>query len=179
VTQRTERIDALLREEIGAILGREVADPAVGFVTVTDVETAPDLSHAQVWVSLIGQPDERAESLTALRRAMPYVRHVLGSRVRLRRIPELHVRLDETAERGTRVLQLLSELEAGHVPEEDAPARDPLPTPVGRLPHEGEDADAPEVTPARPQPRAARHPREGRGTRGGSAPRDTKGRRGR
>jgi ribosome-binding factor A len=181
VTQRTERIDALLREEIGAILGREVADPAVGFVTVTDVETAPDLSHAQVWVSLIGQPDERAVSLTALRRAMPYVRHLLGSRVRLRRIPELHVRLDETAERGTRVLQLLSELEAGHVPD-DAPAGDPLPTPVGRLPHEGEDADAPEVTPARPKPRAARHPRDGRpgrGTRGGSAPRDAKGRRGR
>jgi ribosome-binding factor A len=134
VTQRTRRIDALLREEIGAILEREVSDPEIGFVTITDVETAPDLSHAQVSVSLIGQPEERAASLAALKRAMPYVRHLLNARVRLRRIPELHVRLDETAERGTRVLHLLAELEAGHVPDDDAVPGDPLPTPVPRLP---------------------------------------------
>ncbi|HEX5240891.1 MAG TPA: 30S ribosome-binding factor RbfA [Candidatus Limnocylindrales bacterium] len=134
MTQRTRRVDALLREEIGAILEREVSDPEIGFVTITDVETAPDLSHAQVWVSLIGQPEERATSLAALKRAMPYVRHLLNARVRLRRIPELHVRLDETAERGTRVLHLLAELEAGHVPGDDAAPGDPLPTPRPRLP---------------------------------------------
>lgn len=134
MTQRTRRVDALLREEIGAILEREVSDPEIGFVTITDVETAPDLSHAQVWVSLIGQPEERATSLAALKRAMPYVRHLLNARVRLRRIPELHVRLDETAERGTRVLHLLAELEAGHVPGDDAAPGDPLPTPLPRLP---------------------------------------------
>lgn len=134
MTQRTRRIDALLREEIGAILEREVSDPEIGFVTITDVETAPDLSHAQVWVSLIGQPEERAASLAALKRAMPYVRYLLNARVRLRRIPELHVRLDETAERGTRVLHLLAELEAGHVPGDDAAPGDPLPTPLPRLP---------------------------------------------
>lgn len=134
MTQRTRRVDALLREEIGAILEREVSDPEIGFVTITDVETAPDLSHAQVWVSLIGQPEERAASLAALKRAMPYVRHLLNARVRLRRIPELHVRLDETAERGTRVLHLLAELEAGHVPGDDAAPGDPLPTPLPRLP---------------------------------------------
>jgi ribosome-binding factor A len=54
MTQRTERIDELLRQEISAILSREVADPRVGFVTVTQVETAPDLRHAKVWVSVIG-----------------------------------------------------------------------------------------------------------------------------
>lgn len=142
MTQRTDRIDALLREEIGSILERDVSDPAIGFTTVTDVETTPDLSHAQVWVSLIGQPPERAASLAALRRAMPYVRHRLGDRVRLRRIPELHLRVDETAERGTRVLHLLAELEAGDIPAEDLPAAESLPTPVPRLPHEG---DAPDV----------------------------------
>jgi ribosome-binding factor A len=141
MTQRTERIDALLREEIGAIVARDLADPAIGFTTVTDVETAPDLGHAQVWVSLIGQPDERTASLAALRRALPYVRRLLGERVRLRRIPELHLRVDETAERGTRVLRLLAELEAGATPNEPTPTTDSLPTPVRRLPHEG---DAPE-----------------------------------
>jgi ribosome-binding factor A len=138
MTQRTDRVDALLREEIGAILARDLADPDIGFATVTDVETAPDLSHAQVWVSVIGQPSERRASVAALRRAMPYVRHLLGQRVRLRRIPELHVRVDETAERGTRVLRLLADLEAGVAPG-SAPGADSLPTPLARRP-----GDAPE-----------------------------------
>jgi ribosome-binding factor A len=142
MTQRTDRVDALLREEIGAILSKDVSDPAIGFTTVTDVETAPDLSHAQVWISQIGQPDERAASLVALRRALPYVRRLLGQRIRLRRIPELHLRVDETAERGTRVLKLLAELETGTSLPETVPTSDTLPTPVKRLPLEGETVDA-------------------------------------
>jgi ribosome-binding factor A len=139
MTQRTNRIDALLREEIAAVLARDLADPAIGFTTVTDVQTTSDLSHAQVWVSQIGQQDERAASLAALRRALPYVRRRLGERVHLRRIPELHLRVDETAERGTRVLRLLAELEAGATPEEPSPGGDSLPTPVPRLRHHGDE----------------------------------------
>jgi len=131
MTQRTDRIDQLLRQEIGEILSREIQDPRIGFVTVTDVETAPDLSTARVWVSVIGQPDERELTMKALQRAMPFVRHELGSRVRLRRIPELHLRTDDSAQRGTRVLQLLHELEAGEAPD-TAPAAESLPTPAGR-----------------------------------------------
>jgi len=153
MTQRTERIDALLREEIGAILARDVADPAIGFTTVTDVETVPDLSHAQVWVSQIGQPAERAESLAALRRALPYVRRLLGARLRLRRIPELHLRVDDTAERGTRILKLITELEAGTTPPDAVPAADTLPTPVARLHREGDPEAA-----AGPEPSAGRKP---------------------
>jgi ribosome-binding factor A len=134
MTARTDRIDELLRQEIGAILGRDVQDPRIGFVTVTDVETAPDLSNARVWVSIIGQPDERAQTMRALERAMPFVRHELGSRIRLRRIPELHVRADDTAERGTRVLRLLAELESGEAPDEAATAGESLPTPAGAKP---------------------------------------------
>jgi len=134
MTQRTDRIDQLLRQEIGEILAREIQDPRIGFVTITDVETAPDLSTARVWVSVIGQPAERDQTLKALQRAMPFVRHELGSRVRLRRIPELHVRMDDTAQRGTRVLQLLAELEAGATPPEDGPIGESLPTPVPRIP---------------------------------------------
>jgi ribosome-binding factor A len=118
MTQRTDRIDQLLRQEIGEILSRDVQDPRIGFVTVTDVETAPDLSTARVWVSVIGQPDERKETLKALSRALPFVRHELGSRVRLRRIPELHLREDDSALRGTRVLRLLAELETGSAADE-------------------------------------------------------------
>ena len=64
-----------------------------------------------MWVSVIGDDKERRATLQALGRAMPFVRHQLGD-LRLRRIPELHLREDDTAERGTRVLQLLEELEA-------------------------------------------------------------------
>ena len=138
MTQRTERIDELLRQEIGQALEREVTDPGIGFVTVTKVETTPDLSHARVWVSVIGSDEQRKEALAALRRAMPFIRHGLGSKIRLRRIPELEVRLDDTVERGTRVLHILDELAAGRVPEDVAAAGESLPTPVPRLPHEGD-----------------------------------------
>ena len=89
---------------------------------------------------------------------MSYVRRELGLRLRLKRIPELHVRLDETAERGTRVLRLLSELEAGHDAHEPLQGES-LPTPRARPPSEG---DAPEPTdqPA-PGPRPARRPQRG------------------
>jgi ribosome-binding factor A len=162
VTQRTERIDELLRQEIGEILGREVGDPRIGFATVTDVETVPDLSHARVSVSVIGQPGEKRDALAALVRAMPFVRRQLGTRLRLRRIPELHVELDDTAERGTRVLQLLAELEAGATPDESLPPPETLPTPVARLPHEG-DAVVDPGPPARPAPRPRNRRAAGRG----------------
>jgi ribosome-binding factor A len=144
MSQRTDRIDELLRQEIGAVIARDVADPRIGFATITKVETARDLSHARVWVSVIGQPAERAATVAALGRAMPFIRHELGSRLSLRRIPEFHVELDDTAERGTRVLHLLSELAAGGSVDPDAiGAGESLPTPVPRLPHEGDLGEEP------------------------------------
>ncbi len=132
MTARTDRIDQLLREEIGSILAKDLQDPRIGFVTVTDVETAPDLSTARVWVSVIGQPEERTRAMRALEHAMPFVRHELGSRIRIRRIPELLVREDDTAQRGTRVLQLLADLEAGGSTVEAPAAEESLPTPTPR-----------------------------------------------
>lgn len=145
MTARTDRVDELLRQEIGEIIAREIADPRVGFATVTSVETTPDLRHAKVFVSVIGQAADRKATLTALGRAMPFVRHELGKRLRIKRIPEFHLELDDTLERGTRVLQLLNELEAGHVPDGDLPIGESLPTPVARLPHEGDAATPPEL----------------------------------
>jgi ribosome-binding factor A len=161
MTKRTNRIDELLREEIGRIISRDVSDPRIGFATITGVETTPDLRHAKVWVSVIGQPADRAATLGALRRAMPFVRRELGS-LRLKRIPELHVEHDDTAERGTRILRLLDELGAGQAPEGDLPVDESLPTPVPRLPHEGDDPDPepPAALPVEPpRPRSVRPPR--------------------
>jgi ribosome-binding factor A len=143
VSQRTDRIDELLRQEIGSIITRDVADPRVGFATITKVETTPDLRHAKVWVSVIGQPKERSQTISALSRAMPFVRHELGRTLRLKRIPDLHVELDDTAERGTRVMHLLDELREGSAPESDLPLGETLPTPVARVGHEGDAAEPP------------------------------------
>jgi ribosome-binding factor A len=129
MTERTARLDELLREEISEVVRREIDDPRIGFVTVTDVEVSPDLRHASVWVSVIGSTEQRREALRALSRAMPFVRSRLG-RLRLKRIPELHVKEDQTAERGTRVLRILEALEGGGTA--DLPeTEETLPTPTG------------------------------------------------
>jgi ribosome-binding factor A len=145
MSQRIDRVDELLRQEIGRILAKDVQDPHVGFATVTDVETTPDLRHARVWVSVIGGAPERAETLAALERAMGFVRHELGLRLRLKRIPALHVALDDSAARGTRVMRIIEELGQGRDAAgealADAPRAETLPTPVPRLRREG-DAEA-------------------------------------
>jgi ribosome-binding factor A len=169
VSQRTERVDELLRQEIGSIVARDVADPRLGFATITSVETTPDLRHAKVWVSVIGQPEEREATLSALRRATPFVRHELGSRLRIKRIPDLHIHLDDTAERGTRVLRLLSELESGTTPEGDAPVGESLPTPLPRLPRAGDLPEEPPSAVRRPDP-VGRRRRGGQQGRGPSVP---------
>lgn len=135
MSERTARLDELLREEINEVIRREVDDPRIGFLTITDVEVSPDLSHANVWVSVIGSAEEKKLTLRALSRAMPFVRQRLG-RLRLRRIPQFHVREDETAVRGTRVMRILEELEQGGTGELDAPI-DTLPSPGKKAP----DAD--------------------------------------
>ena len=131
MTERTARLDELLREEINEVIRRDVDDPRVGFLTITEVEVSPDLSHANVWVSVIGSDEEKKLTLRALSRAMPFVRQRLG-RLRLRRIPQFHVREDETAARGTRVMRILEELEQGGTGELDPPT-ETLPSP-GRKP---------------------------------------------
>ena len=134
MSQRTDRVDQLLREEISRLVTEEVADPRVGFATITKVETTPDLRHAKVWVSVIGQPAERTATIAALGRAMPFVRHHLG-KLHLKRIPQLHLREDDSAQRGTRVMRLLDQVEAefeGTGAPVDGPVADvpDLPTPT-------------------------------------------------
>lgn len=150
MSQRLERVDELLREEIGALLAKEVQDPHIGFATVTDVEATPDLRHARVWVSVIGDAPERRDTIAALERAMPFVRHELGVRLHIRRIPALHVVLDDSPQRATRVLRILDDLQRGMEPAEPPPGES-LPTPVARLRREGDAPDPEEdAAPAAP-----------------------------
>lgn len=88
-------------------------DPRLAFVTVTAVETSPDLRHANIYVSAMGTEKERREVLTGLAHAAGFLRHELGARLALRYVPELTFHLDESLERGTRIMQLLWEMERG------------------------------------------------------------------
>jgi hypothetical protein len=105
--------------------------------------------------------------MRALEHAMPFVRRELGSRIRLRRIPELHVRADDTAERGTRVLRLLAEIESGEIPEDAAPIGESLPTPAGAASPEPPEEGSGESRPrGRRRPGAGRRGSENRNARG-------------
>ena len=111
MSQRLQRINELLRAEISDLLRREAKDPRLDrFLTVTTVETAPDLRHARVFVSLLGPAEERAEAMRALQSAAPFLKHALRERVRLRRIPDLAFQYDDRIEEGARILSLLDEV---------------------------------------------------------------------
>ncbi len=111
MSQRTDRLDSQIRQELMELFQREMKDPRVGFATVTRVETARDLGSARVWVSVLGSADEQADAMVALTDAAPWLRRQLGDRLRIRHIPQLDIRHDDSIQAGDRVLRLLNELE--------------------------------------------------------------------
>jgi ribosome-binding factor A len=118
VSQRTDRLDSQIRQELMDLLQREMKDPRVGFVTITRVETARDLGSARVWVSILGTEEERDRSMKALGVATPWLRRRLAERLTLRSVPQLSLRRDDSIEAGDRVLRLLREIEQ-HDPGEE------------------------------------------------------------
>jgi ribosome-binding factor A len=117
--KRAERVSDQIKREIADILLRKIKDPRVGFVTVTDVVLADDLRNAKVFVSVFGP--RRQESLKGLESACAFIRAELGRRLRLKFIPELLFRYDDSAERGSHIMELLHEVEEedkkGHLDE--------------------------------------------------------------
>ena len=120
--KRTDRINEQFKQEISLIIRDEVRDPRVGLATVTAVETSPELDHAKVYITTLGDEEERAEVLTGLRSAAPFVRSQLSKRLSMRRIPELHFEIDRVLEEAMRIEALLREaLPDGRAPS-DPPA---------------------------------------------------------
>lgn len=107
-----ERVNGLLREEISAILLRDTKDPRLAhMVTITAVDVAPDLGFAKVFISVLGTEEEKREVMRGLQSAARFLRRELSGRLRLRYVPELSFHRDDSIERGSRVLQLLKEIE--------------------------------------------------------------------
>jgi ribosome-binding factor A len=106
-SDRMRRVDEAVRQVVGDAVAQDLKDPRVGFVTVTDVKTSPDLRHARVYVSVLGSRRERQASIEGLKSAHGFLQRRVASELRLKNTPELEFILDETAERACMLERLI------------------------------------------------------------------------
>src|SRR3954466_2231802 len=104
---RPDRVADQLRSELGLLLTREVHDPGIGFITITRVQVTPDLQQARVFYSSLGDAEARKQTAKALGRATPFMRRHIGTNIRLRRVPELEFRFDESVGHQDRIEQII------------------------------------------------------------------------
>ena len=104
---RSERVSGQLRRELAGLVQQEIQDPAVGFVSISDVEVTRDLAHARVYVTVFKEEDA-AKSIAALNRAAGFLRRRLGQELRIRTVPELHFHHDASVETGARMDELIA-----------------------------------------------------------------------
>jgi ribosome-binding factor A len=120
---RPDRVGDQIRLELSQMLTRgDVHDPGIGFITLTRVQVSSDLQVAKVFYTTLGDPKARVETQKALERATPFFRRQIGARVRLRRVPEVEFRFDETIQHQDRIEQILRDLreeEAARAPRDD------------------------------------------------------------
>jgi ribosome-binding factor A len=115
---RPERVADQIRSELAALLAREVHDPGIGFITLTRVQVTPDLQQARIHYTVLGDDKQRTTSARALDRALPFLRRQIGSRLRLKRTPELKFLYDDSVAGQDRIEQLLSEIRANPIPDD-------------------------------------------------------------
>jgi ribosome-binding factor A len=107
---RSARVADLIRSELAMMIARELHDPGIGFVTITRVHVSPDLQHARVYYTALGDEKARRSSDRALQRAIPFLRRQIGSRLRLKRVAELEFVYDQSIAGQDRIEQLLNEI---------------------------------------------------------------------
>ncbi len=107
--QRLRRIADQIQRELSDILRNELKDPRVGMITITGVEVSPDVAHARVFFTTLGDADALATTEEGLRRAAGFARSMLGRRLKLHNVPELHFQYDASVERGFRLAKLIDE----------------------------------------------------------------------
>jgi len=107
---RQRRVQELLVQEISQIIRREMKDPRIGFVTITDAEVTADLRHARIFFSVLGSETERDETAKALNRAAGFIRGEFARRAQMRFVPDFRFEFDPSVERGVRLSQLLDQV---------------------------------------------------------------------
>jgi len=118
LTRRSERVAEEIREETARIIGSQLKDPRIGFVTVTRVEVTPDLRFARIHVGVLGDEVQRERTLKGLRKAAGFVRREIGKRLRMRHTPELQFEYDEGLDASDRVAQLLRDFPPREIPDD-------------------------------------------------------------
>ena len=108
---RAKRLAELIKKEISRIIREEVSDPRIGFVSITQVDASPDLKSAKIYVSIFGGDKDKKEAMFGLFSATGYIRNKLARLLSLRSAPEIRFIKDESIERGSRVLSIISKLE--------------------------------------------------------------------
>lgn len=135
---RPERVADQIRADLSDLIAREVKDPGIGFITLTHVRVTADLQLARVSYTVLGDAKAREQTARALGRAAPFLRRHLGSRLRLRRVPELAFVYDESIERQDRIERILRDIHAA-----ERPNNADADVPPGNDGHDGhDDADA-------------------------------------
>jgi len=109
VKERDRRLGELLKEEISDILRREVRDPRIGFVSITEVDVSGDLRHAKVFVSVMGDEQEKQDTMEGLEEATGYIRSLVGDRITVYHTPEIIFRYDDSIEHGIHISQVIKE----------------------------------------------------------------------
>jgi ribosome-binding factor A len=111
MADRMRRVNEALREVVSARLAEGLRDPRIGFVTVTSVDTSPDLRHARVYVSVLGDEEERAATMAGLESAHGVLQLAVSRELRMKHTPTLEFLFDESIDRGMRISELLGEEE--------------------------------------------------------------------
>ena len=124
-SRRMERLDELLRQEIARLITEEVRDPRVGFTTVMDARVSPDLRHARVYVSVLGDQEEKEAAVDALQGASGFLRGRLGAIVEMKYLPELEFELDRSLERASRIEEILDQVRPPERSDEEPTPEEP------------------------------------------------------
>ena len=108
---RVEKVQELMKQEVSEIVLRELKDPRIGFVTVTEVKCTADLREAKIYVSVMGSDDQVKNPLAGLKSSMGFIRREIGRRIRLRFTPEISLALDKSLDYSAHIQELLLKVE--------------------------------------------------------------------
>src|SRR4051795_5070391 len=113
---RANRVGEQMKKELSDIIGRKIKDPRIGFVTVTEVQVSGDLQQAKVYISVLGDEEQKENTLKGLAKAKGFIRTEIGNRIRLRKTPEIIFEWDESIDYGHRIDTLLHQLHKDEKP---------------------------------------------------------------
>ena len=122
-TRRQQRVAEQVRHELSQLIEREIDDPRLELISITDATISPDLREANVYVSSLQGEAARDEVLAGLEAARGFLRHGLAARLKLRVVPDLHFHWDKSLETGDRISQLIDQIEEADAQRNDASAR--------------------------------------------------------